>query len=106
MHVTMHWHTEKNSGKNNDSNCDGEAVLLDPEEELVAIGLSTPETQIIKSDSAVSFVASAEPQVNIRKDASNLSKSPSYCDYSSMCQTCRIFFMLYDWNPAEFPRRL
>ncbi|TYJ14405.1 hypothetical protein E1A91_A10G116400v1 [Gossypium mustelinum] len=26
--------------------------------------------------------------------------------YSSMCPTGRISFKLYDWNPAEFPRRL
>nr|GEU40966.1 SBP-like protein [Tanacetum cinerariifolium] len=27
-------------------------------------------------------------------------------DFSSMCPTGRISFKLYDWNPAEFPRRL
>jgi hypothetical protein len=78
-------------------------VSLDPEEEVVAIGLSTPETQIINSDSAVSFVASAEPQVNIGKDASNLSKSPSYCDYSSMvgCPTCLMPFLSHAYFLCE-----
>ncbi|KAL3626163.1 Squamosa promoter-binding-like protein [Castilleja foliolosa] len=36
--------------------------------------------------------------------------SPSYGDnknaFSSMCPPGRISFKLYDWNPAEFPRRL
>ncbi|CAJ2658553.1 unnamed protein product [Trifolium pratense] len=111
--------------QNDDSNCDGEAgidysnlsseniekrVLLDHEEEPVVTGSSTPETQNINGDGVVSFAASAEEQVNIGKDVSNLSKSPSFCDnksdYSSMCQTGRVSFKLYDWNPAEFPRRL
>ncbi|GAU20040.1 hypothetical protein TSUD_381320 [Trifolium subterraneum] len=111
--------------QNDDSNCDGEAgidysnlsseniekrVLPDHEEEPIATGSSTPETQNINGDGVVSIVASAEAQVNIGKDVSNLSKSPSSCDnksdYSSMCQTGRVSFKLYDWNPAEFPRRL
>ncbi|XP_058723859.1 squamosa promoter-binding-like protein 7 [Vicia villosa] len=111
--------------QNDDANCDGEAgidysnlsseniekrVSLDHEEEPVAVGSSTPETQNINGESGVSFVASAETQANVGNDVSNLSKSPSYCDnkndYSSMCQTGRVSFKLYDWNPAEFPRRL
>lgn len=112
--------------QNDDSNCDREAgidfsnlssenigkgVSADQEEEPVAIGASsTPETRNINSDSAVSFAASAETQVIVGNDVPNLSKSPSYCDnrndYSSMCQTGRVSFKLYDWNPAEFPRRL
>ncbi|CAI8590806.1 unnamed protein product [Vicia faba] len=111
--------------QNDDSNCDGEAgldysnfssenvekrVSLDHEEEPVIVGSSTPETQNVNGESGVSFVASAETQANIGNDVSNLSKSPSYGDnkndYSSMCQTGRVSFKLYDWNPAEFPRRL
>lgn len=111
--------------QNDDSNCDGELgidysnlsreniekrALQDHEEEPVVNGSSTPETQNINGDSVVSFVASAETQANIGKDVSDPSKSPSYCDnksdYSSMCQTGRVSFKLYDWNPAEFPRRL
>ncbi|KAI8527221.1 hypothetical protein RHMOL_Rhmol12G0058800 [Rhododendron molle] len=38
------------------------------------------------------------------------SRLSSYCDdkgtYSSMCPTDQISFKLYDWNPAEFLRRL
>uniref|UniRef100_A0A804KKA9 SBP-type domain-containing protein n=1 Tax=Musa acuminata subsp. malaccensis TaxID=214687 RepID=A0A804KKA9_MUSAM len=36
--------------------------------------------------------------------------SSTFCEnkstYSSVCPTGRISFKLYDWNPAEFPRRL
>ncbi|XP_027353402.1 squamosa promoter-binding-like protein 7 isoform X3 [Abrus precatorius] len=80
------------------------------EDELVPIPSSAPDTQNINSDSVVSLTASGETRVNSGKDVSNTSNSPSYCDnksaYSSMCQTGRISFKLYDWNPAEFPRRL
>ncbi|KAK7303179.1 hypothetical protein RJT34_14081 [Clitoria ternatea] len=62
------------------------------------------------SDSVVSLTASGEARASSGKDVLNTSNSPSYCDnksaYSSMCQTGRISFKLYDWNPAEFPRRL
>lgn len=70
------------------------------EDEPVPIPSSAPDTQI------ASLGVSAETRVN----SGNTSNSPSYCDnksaYSSMCQTGRISFKLYDWNPAEFPRRL
>ncbi|KAK8967092.1 Squamosa promoter-binding-like protein 9 [Platanthera guangdongensis] len=40
----------------------------------------------------------------------NSTFSSTICDkktsYSSTCPTGRISFKLYDWNPAEFPRRL
>jgi hypothetical protein len=51
----------------------------------------------------VSFVAFAETQVNIGKDASNLSKSPSYCDYSSMvgCPTCLMPFLSHAYFLCE-----
>lgn len=43
-------------------------------------------------------------------DHSNRDHSPPSYDnksaYSSVCPTGRISFKLYDWNPAEFPRRL
>ncbi|XP_061359655.1 squamosa promoter-binding-like protein 7 [Gastrolobium bilobum] len=111
--------------QNDDSNYDGEArqdssnlssginekgASSDHEDEPVAILCSAPDSQNINNDGVVSFVASGETQVNSGKDVSNISNSPSYCDnksaYSSMCQTGRISFKLYDWNPAEFPRRL
>jgi hypothetical protein len=73
-------------------------VSPDHEEEPIATGSSTPETQNINGDGVVSFAASAEEQVNIGKDVSNLSKSPSFCDnksdYSSMvgCLACLLLF--------------
>ncbi|CAL1397076.1 unnamed protein product [Linum trigynum] len=71
------------------------------------------EPQKLNSDSGA---GSAETQLDAGnadsggKYDSKLSGSPSYFDnrtaYSSLCPTGRISFKLYDWNPAEFPRRL
>ncbi|KAK9137065.1 hypothetical protein Sjap_007659 [Stephania japonica] len=67
-----------------------------------------PSSQNIQSD--VSFDASAGALRELRKGDSKYTLSPSFCDnksaYSSVCPTGRISFKLYDWNPAEFPRRL
>lgn len=85
-------------------------ALLDSEEGHVSTFCSAPDSQKINGDSVISFVHSGETQTNERKDNSKCAISPSYCDeksaYSSMCPTGRISFKLYDWNPAEFPRRL
>ncbi|CAK7332905.1 unnamed protein product [Dovyalis caffra] len=71
---------------------------------------SDPNSQNVNSDSGVSFTVSGDAQIDGGKDDSKFSISPSHCDnkstYSSMCPTGRISFKLYDWNPAEFPRRL
>ncbi|KAM0962828.1 squamosa promoter-binding-like protein 7 [Malus sylvestris] len=83
--------------------------LLESQGGQTPILCSVPESQNIRSDSGVSFMASGETQMDARKHDSNNSLSPSNCDnksYSSMCPTGRISFKLYDWNPAEFPRRL
>ncbi|KAK7412609.1 hypothetical protein VNO78_04104 [Psophocarpus tetragonolobus] len=78
----------------------------DREDQPVPIMISPPDAQNINSDSVVSLAVSGETRVN----SGNTSNSPSYCDnksaYSTMCQTGRVSFKLYDWNPAEFPRRL
>ncbi|KAJ0092186.1 hypothetical protein Patl1_25532 [Pistacia atlantica] len=70
---------------------------------------SAPNSQNVNSDSGVSFAASGEIQTDGGKDDSK-GHSPSYCENksanSSLCPTGRISFKLYDWNPAEFPRRL
>ncbi|KAI9127994.1 hypothetical protein K1719_000987 [Acacia pycnantha] len=84
-------------------------ISLELEDGQLAAPCSAPDTLNIKNDSFVSFVACGETQVNGGKENSNISYSPSYCEksaYSSMCPTGRVSFMLYDWNPAEFPRRL
>ncbi|KAI9110453.1 hypothetical protein K1719_018613 [Acacia pycnantha] len=84
-------------------------ISLELEDGQLAAPCSAPDTLNIKNDSFVSFVACGETQVNGGKENSNISYSPSYCEksaYSSMCPTGRVSFKLYDWNPAEFPRRL
>nr|AUW52978.1 squamosa promoter binding-like protein 7 [Petunia x hybrida] len=66
-------------------------------------------TQGIQNNHSDSFTASGETQVDAEKENSKNSNSPSYYDksaFSSACPTGRISFKLYDWNPAEFPRRL
>ncbi|KAL5852517.1 hypothetical protein ACOSQ3_007635 [Xanthoceras sorbifolium] len=113
------------SSRSEDLACDGEAgkdslcvssqladveALLESEDGHVSTLNSAPNSQNVNSDSGVSFGASGETQMDGGKDDSKVSLSPSYCDnksaYSSMCPTGRISFKLYDWNPAEFPRRL
>nr|XP_043605930.1 squamosa promoter-binding-like protein 7 isoform X2 [Erigeron canadensis] len=70
--------------------------------------LSSIHSQNIQSDSIASLAVSGETQTDEEKEKGT--NSPSFCDdkngFSSMCQTGRISFKLYDWNPAEFPRRL
>ncbi|KAK9072057.1 hypothetical protein SSX86_008489 [Deinandra increscens subsp. villosa] len=64
--------------------------------------------QNIHSDSIPSLAASGDTQTDEEKEKAT--NSPSDYDektaLSSMCTTGRISFKLYDWNPAEFPRRL
>ncbi|KAF3614585.1 putative sugar transporter ERD6-like 16-like [Capsicum annuum] len=67
-------------------------------------------TQGIQNNHSDSFTASGETQADAEKENFKSSHSPSYYDsksgFSSACPTGRISFKLYDWNPAEFPRRL
>ncbi|KAI3443170.1 SBP-type domain-containing protein [Psidium guajava] len=83
---------------------------LEPEDGGVPIPETASECQIIPTDSVASYVVSRETQMKSRKDNSKCALSPSCGDnrsaYSSVCPTGRISFKLYDWNPAEFPRRL
>uniref|UniRef100_A0A5B7AUV9 Putative squamosa promoter-binding-like protein 7 n=1 Tax=Davidia involucrata TaxID=16924 RepID=A0A5B7AUV9_DAVIN len=84
-------------------------ALLESEDGNVSTLCTAHDSQNIQSDSILSFVASGETQMDGEKDNSK-TLSSSYCDnksaYSSTCPTGRISFKLYDWNPAEFPRRL
>ncbi|XP_011009174.1 PREDICTED: squamosa promoter-binding-like protein 7 [Populus euphratica] len=108
-----------------DTNCDAEAGkdglwsssqmvekegLVESEDGHISALNSDPISQNVNSDSGVSFTASGDTRMDCGKDDSKLPFSPSICDnksaYSSMCPTGRISFKLYDWNPAEFPRRL
>ncbi|KAI9079069.1 hypothetical protein K1719_038977 [Acacia pycnantha] len=80
-------------------------ISLELEDGQLAAPCSAPDTLNIKNDNFVSFVACGETQVNGGKENSNISYSPSYCE-RVLTHQCRVSFKLYDWNPAEFPRRL
>ncbi|XP_022953236.1 squamosa promoter-binding-like protein 7 [Cucurbita moschata] len=86
-----------------------EVVHLESEDGMVTPTVcSAPDLQS-NIESGLTFMAMGEAQVDAGKDNFK-SLASSYCDnkstYSSMCPTGRISFKLYDWNPAEFPRRL
>ncbi|ERN18478.1 squamosa promoter-binding-like protein 7 [Amborella trichopoda] len=74
------------------------------------MGKMNPSLQNPQSDDVLSIVTSDKAQRKSGNDHSRPSLSSSLCDnqagYSSVCPTGRISFKLYDWNPAEFPRRL
>ncbi|KAJ4786013.1 Squamosa promoter-binding-like protein 9 [Rhynchospora pubera] len=63
-----------------------------------------------QSNSVISFMANGEASEEQKLDNTKpLHSSLAYDNrsvYSSSCPTGRISFKLYDWNPAEFPRRL
>uniref|UniRef100_A0A6N2MVR3 SBP-type domain-containing protein n=1 Tax=Salix viminalis TaxID=40686 RepID=A0A6N2MVR3_SALVM len=84
--------------------------LVESEDGHISALNSDPLSQNVNSDSGVSFTASGDTRMDCGKDNPKLPFSPSNCEnksaYSSMCPTGRISFKLYDWNPAEFPRRL
>ncbi|XP_011090876.1 squamosa promoter-binding-like protein 7 [Sesamum indicum] len=70
-----------------------------------ALGPENPQ-----SDSVASFAASDKMRISGQTQNPKYKHSPPYSDnkntFSSMCPAGRISFKLYDWNPAEFPRRL
>ncbi|GAB4851209.1 Squamosa promoter-binding-like protein [Ancistrocladus abbreviatus] len=85
-------------------------LLQDSRDGNMSNQCSVPDSQNMQSDSVVTFVASGEAEGDRGTDELKSDPSPFYCNnkssYSSMCPTGRISFKLYDWNPAEFPRRL
>ncbi|GAV63375.1 SBP domain-containing protein [Cephalotus follicularis] len=87
-----------------------EEPLLESEDGHLSDVHLTSELQNINSDSVASFMASGGTPTDVGKDDTKYSLSSSYCDnksaHSSVCPTGRISFKLFDWNPAEFPRRL
>ncbi|KAI3459319.1 hypothetical protein Pfo_015982 [Paulownia fortunei] len=101
-----------------DTGKDGICVSSQNEEREILVEsdgpVSTPcsaiGSQNLQSDSVVSFVASGETHIEGDKHNRKHKYSPSYFDnksaFSSVCPAGRISFKLYDWNPAEFPRRL
>ncbi|XP_027121161.1 squamosa promoter-binding-like protein 7 isoform X1 [Coffea arabica] len=71
---------------------------------------SAHDSQNIQNNSIVTSGSYGDTQIYGEKENPKYSRSPSFCDnknaFSSVCPTGRISFKLYDWNPAEFPRRL
>ncbi|KAJ4835237.1 hypothetical protein Tsubulata_049435 [Turnera subulata] len=99
------------NGTGKDGSVFEKEVLVESEDgHFSAHNSDDPTSQNVNSDSGVSFGASGDTQTDGGKDDSKFSCSPSNFDnktaYSSVCPTGRISFKLYDWNPAEFPRRL
>eukprot|EP00252_Welwitschia_mirabilis_P005426 TRINITY_DN15905_c0_g1_i1.p1 TRINITY_DN15905_c0_g1~~TRINITY_DN15905_c0_g1_i1.p1 ORF type:complete len:875 (-),score=133.42 TRINITY_DN15905_c0_g1_i1:322-2946(-) len=47
-----------------------------------------------------------EDDIDLSKSSISSSRHDKNFSYVSVCPTRRVSFKLYDWNPAEFPRRL
>ncbi|KAG8636650.1 hypothetical protein MANES_15G019100v8 [Manihot esculenta] len=81
-------------------------TLVESEDGKVSSPQSAPSSQNLNTDSG----ASVGTPKDGGKDDSKFAYSPFNREnksfYSSACPTGRISFKLYDWNPAEFPRRL
>ncbi|KFK26119.1 squamosa promoter-binding-like protein 7 [Arabis alpina] len=100
-------------GKDNtcssDQRVEQEASLIFEDRHIPAHG-SVPFTHSINADNFVSVTGSGEAQPDEGMNDTKFELSPSCGDnksaYSTVCPTGRISFKLYDWNPAEFPRRL
>ncbi|GFQ03614.1 squamosa promoter-binding-like protein 7 [Phtheirospermum japonicum] len=84
-------------------------IFLESDGHISTLG-SALGSQNLQSDSVVSFTNSGETQVEGDKHNPEYGHFPSFSDnkniFSSVCPSGRISFKLYDWNPAEFPRRL
>ncbi|XP_042024587.1 squamosa promoter-binding-like protein 7 isoform X1 [Salvia splendens] len=72
--------------------------------------VSVRGSQNLQSNIIVSLSTSGEPHTKADRQDPTFKQSPPHCDnkssFSSACPAGRISFKLYDWNPAEFPRRL
>ncbi|KAJ0230283.1 Squamosa promoter-binding-like protein 7 [Hirschfeldia incana] len=86
-----------------------EASLISEDWQIPTQG-SVPFTPSIDADNFVPVTGPGEPHPNEGMNDTKFEHSPSPGDnksaYSTVCPTGRISFKLYDWNPAEFPRRL
>ncbi|CAA0839914.1 Squamosa promoter-binding-like protein 7 [Striga hermonthica] len=84
-------------------------LLLEPDRNVSTL-CSTLGSQSLHVDSVASIAPSGVAHTQRQKQNSVYRRSPSYSDnkntFTSMCPTGRVSFKLYDWNPAEFPRRL
>ncbi|KAG2619336.1 hypothetical protein PVAP13_3NG140945 [Panicum virgatum] len=79
-------------------------------EDVLSPTCTQPSLQNEQSKSVVTFAASVEACIGAKQENAKLTTNSPMHDtksgYSSSCPTGRISFKLYDWNPAEFPRRL
>ncbi|KAK6130428.1 hypothetical protein DH2020_035838 [Rehmannia glutinosa] len=84
-------------------------LLLEPDVNVSTL-CSALGSQNLQGDSVASIAAPGEIHIHGQKQNPRYKRSPSYSDnkntFSSMIPAGRISFKLYDWNPAEFPRRL
>ncbi|WZY75130.1 hypothetical protein YC2023_021514 [Brassica napus] len=100
-------------GKDNtcssDQRVEQEASLISEDRNIPTQG-SVPFPHSINADNFVPVTGSGEAQPDEGMNDTKFEPSPSSGDnksaYSTVCPTGRISFKLYDWNPAEFPRRL
>ncbi|KAL0730166.1 hypothetical protein Bca4012_026259 [Brassica carinata] len=100
-------------GKDNtcssDQRMEQEASLIS-EDRNIPTQNSVPFPHSINADNFVPVTGSGEAHPNEGMNDTKFELSPSPGDnksaYSTVCPTGRISFKLYDWNPAEFPRRL
>ncbi|KAI3687328.1 hypothetical protein L1987_81023 [Smallanthus sonchifolius] len=100
-------HNNRRRRKATDSKASGLQLTTDYDDEAGKGGKSISSEAAAAEKSSLA-AASGETQTDEEKEKTT--RSPSYCDdktdFSSLCTTGRISFKLYDWNPAEFPRRL
>ncbi|KAL1543181.1 Squamosa [Salvia divinorum] len=81
-------------------------ILLKSDGHVSAVS-SGPDSQGFLGEKVAPFPVPGEIHINGHKHSPNTKCTASYSDnFSSVCPTGRISFKLYDWNPAEFPRRL
>ncbi|RID73656.1 hypothetical protein BRARA_B00791 [Brassica rapa] len=105
--------TDVDDGKDNtcssDQRVEQEASLISEDRNIPTQG-SVPFPHSINADNFVPVTGSGEAQPDEGMNDTKFEPSPSSGDnksaYSTVCPTGRISFKLYDWNPAEFPRRL
>ncbi|XP_051129629.1 squamosa promoter-binding-like protein 7 [Andrographis paniculata] len=102
--------TAEKDGASLSSQVEERETLLDSDGHISTL-CSMPGSQNVQTDSIVSFSAAiAETHTDGDNQNPESKSSPLYLDnkstFSSVCPTGRISFKLYDWNPAEFPRRL
>ncbi|XP_022842520.1 squamosa promoter-binding-like protein 7 isoform X1 [Olea europaea var. sylvestris] len=78
---------------------------------MMHLSSQIPEREfLLESEGHALSAGSVETHNDEDKENQKYTNSTSYREnksaFSSLCPTGRISFKLYDWNPAEFPRRL